>query len=106
MLTEKDKGQVLCFKLVTGEEILAEVVDITATTVHVKTPAAVGLAEQGLALRPWLLFADRSQQECVIAFQSILTAYSPHQEILNGYQAQFGKIVTPQPGIILGQANG
>jgi hypothetical protein len=91
-------------KLATGEELVAEIVTETETTIEFKNPLACVMqrGEQGpmLGFMPWMQAADGP---FTINRDKIITIAEVAQEVKNGYNQIFGAgIVVPPKQLITG----
>lgn len=93
-------------RLITGEEILAEVLQNDETKVIVKNPIRIVVLqnrtkpeEPTIGLAPWTEFS--SDDQFTLDKTHIIIIMSPINEFINQYQATFSKIITPQSGLIL-----
>jgi hypothetical protein len=91
-------------KLVNGEELVAEIVTETETTIEFKNPLACVMqrGEQGpmLGFMPWMQAAEGP---FIISRDKIITIAEVAQEIKNGYNNIFGTgIVVPAKQLITG----
>lgn len=92
-------------KLLTGEEIIAEVTkeDLKTTIKNpirlVIMPSKADPKTPSVGLAPWLEFSE--DKEITIDKSHILAIMNPITEIVNQYNSIFGGIVTPRPGLIL-----
>jgi hypothetical protein len=91
-------------KLVNGEELVAEIVTETETTIEFKNPLACVMqrGEQGpmLGFMPWMQAAEGP---FTISRDKIITIAEVAQEIKNGYNNIFGTgIVVPAKQLITG----
>jgi hypothetical protein len=91
-------------KLVNGEELVAEIVTETETTIEFKNPLACVMqrGEQGpmLGFMPWMQAAEGP---FTISRDKIITIAEVAQEVKNGYNNIFGTgIVVPAKQLITG----
>lgn len=98
----------MMMRLVTGEEILAEVTDETSTTFKykIKNPVRILVVPTKndpktpqVALAPFAEFA--AIKEFGIEKSHVLMVYEPVQEFVNQYKELFGGIITPPKKLIL-----
>lgn len=97
-------------KLVTNEDILAEISSETETQFKIKKPVAIGLAQNpdggvGLGMNPWCVFAKDS--EIAISKSHVICILEVDPQVVNHYNKNFGSgviIATPQEtsSILLG----
>lgn len=52
-------GDIMTFKLVTAEEVIARVEQETPTHYYLKTPMTLSYTQQGVGMTPWLITADK-----------------------------------------------
>lgn len=92
------------FKLVTGENVIAEVVERWENgrdgTYTIDKPFAIIVTKEGIGLMPFDMFGKA--QPIVIKEYHIMFAAEPDPEILAAYKSQTGGIVTPDLGIQTG----
>ena len=87
------------FKLVSGEEIIADVVNSTSDFVQLKNPMVMVIVGEGqLGMMPWLPLAEKP--EVMIKEVNILLSYIPKQDLINHYKRQSGGIVTAGAGAL------
>lgn len=79
--------------LPSGEQLLADVVQVDGGGVHIKTPAILLPAGQGrLAMVPWLPYAETDN----MTLQNVSFMIPPKTDLLNEYNSMFGSgIVIP-----------
>ena len=88
-----------CFKLVSGEEIIADVTNETGEFVGLKNPMVLAMVGEGqLAMYPWLPLAEK--QEHILELRNVMLAYTPESRLLSGYKQKTGGIVTAPAGIL------
>lgn len=83
--------EVKVVKLVTGEEVLANVIE-RDNSVKLNQPMLLLVSPEGLRIIPWLMLGDNSDVE--ISMDKVIVVYKPKAEIINGYKQQTGGIVT------------
>ena len=81
-------------KLVSGEDVIAELVSSSEDAFEFKNPLVIGITERGIATMPLSVVADIKQ--VTLKKQHIIFIASPEEEILNAYKGQFGGILTPR----------
>lgn len=77
---------ILLLKLVTGEEVIADVEE--GDSYLLKKPVRIGLTAEGAATVPLTPFADC--KEITIAKQHVLFTIEPEEDCLNAYRAHYG----------------
>ena len=96
MLIETDKLQendVVSMKLVSGEEVVARFVSITADTIKVKKPHVLVQTPQGVALIPYMLSLPEDAA-ALIDRRVVVIHTKARQEIANGFVQQTSNIMT------------
>ena len=95
-------------KLITTEELLAEVKNETETKVTLKNPTRIvvippqgGQSPKGtnVGLAPWINFSDET--EVTIDKSHIFCIMNPAQEFVNQYNTVFGGLVAPSSKLII-----
>jgi hypothetical protein len=90
---------VKCFKLSSGEEIIAETSNETSEFVNINTPVLLVMVGEGqFAMAPWLPLADT--QDCIISKKDIIVSYIPRVELANDYKQRTGRIVAAPAGVL------
>lgn len=88
-----------CFKIVSGETILADVVNQTGEFVQLKNPLAMLLAGEGQLMLVQYLPLSNSD-ECIIETKHIVLSYEPKPELVSHYKQRTGGIVPASPSIL------
>jgi hypothetical protein len=104
-------NRITILRLVSGEEILTEVVGevstpLGATHLKIKNPVRIIVMPSKLdkeapqvALAPWLHFAANKEQNIPMA--SIILDYEPVPEFVNQHKSLHGGIVVPPTKLVL-----
>ena len=92
------------FKLVNAEEILAETVSETDTSITVRNPLLVVLqrtpqGEVGVGFLPYMSYAEN--KEFTFNKDHVIFAKGVEDSLKNQYNTVFGNIVTPTKKLIL-----
>jgi hypothetical protein len=88
-----------CFKLVNGEEIIADVTNETGTFSGLKNPMVLAIVGEGqLAMFPWIPLAE--SQEHILETRNVIIEYTPNSQIVSGYKQKTGGIVVASPGVL------
>jgi hypothetical protein len=88
-----------CIKFVSGEEVVADVVSETLTSISIKNPLVLIVVGEGqLALMPWLPLAEGS--EFVFDTEKVMISYIPKQELVNTYKQRTGGVVMAGAGAL------
>lgn len=93
-------------KLLTGEEILAKVLPSSDHVVIMENPVRIVVMPNkidpktpNIGFAPWAEFSD--DREFVVDKSHVVAIMTPIKEFVNQYNTMFGKLVTPQSGLIL-----
>jgi hypothetical protein len=93
-------------KLISGEELLTEVLNETSTEVIIKNPVRVIVMpskanpqQPTVGFAPWAEFSDEKQ--FTVHKAHVIVAMKPVQEFVNQYNAMFGGIVAPTSKLIV-----
>lgn len=88
-----------CFKMISGEEILADYTISQDDQIEFENPVVVVIVGEGrLALVPWLPFSDKPK--CIVNEINVITSYEPSEQLINHYKSQMGGIVTAGAGVL------
>lgn len=88
-----------CFKIITGEQVLADVLNETKEFVQLKNPVVLAMVGEGqLGLMPWVPLAEKP--EVTLDTKNVILSYIPKQELINHYKTRTGGIVTAGPGVL------
>jgi len=84
------------FRIITGEEVVAEVVSETDDTVTVKNGLVVLPGAQNVGFAPWATVIDRDNPEIVVSRTHIVYVAELDSGVKKKYNELFGsKLVTP-----------
>jgi len=86
-------------KLVTGEEVLTKYEEVGDTMV-MENPMRLQLSPKGLAMIPLSPFM-KENAKVTIQKKDVLYIVEPDEDVINGYNQQFGGIVVAPPGLVL-----
>lgn len=102
MLTQKQKETpyVHVFKLSTGEEIIANVIEETLTTFVVKNPLQMVMGSRGPQFAPFMMMADTGKP-IPLSKAFIVTNVSPVAELEGQYESITSGIALPQKSSII-----
>jgi len=78
---------ILVLKLVTGEDVLAEVEDKESHYV-LKNPVVIGLTQEGVGTMPLCPFSQ--DKETIIEKHHVVFTNTPEEECRNAYSANYG----------------
>ena len=102
------------FKLLSGENILAEIVSENEESIKIKYPARVTLippkasmqydakASPQIGFGPWLEFTDDVTFD--LNKTHVVVMMNPVKEFVANYESMFSKIIQPNSGLILPQS--
>ena len=83
-------------RIVTGEEIIAEVVGQTDETITVKNGLVVLPSAQGVGFAPWATVISKDEPEINVKKTFIIYVAAVQDDVAQKYNEMFGsKIVTP-----------
>lgn len=82
-------GEVITFKLTSGEELVAKLVEETATHYKLSKPMVIGMGQQGPGLMPYL-FTVKQEKEVKLSKHAVTVA-EPTDEM---FAKQFLKTTT------------
>ena len=93
-------------KMISGDEIICEVVEDSSTNVTIKNPVRVVVIPSKtnpqaptVGFAPWAEFSDEKQ--FTIHKAHVITMMNPVQEFINQYNGMFGGIVAPSSRLIM-----
>ena len=91
------------FRIITGEEIIAELVDENAANVTLKNGLVVIPQAQNIGFAPWSAVVSREKPELEVSRKHIVYIGEVEHSIKEKYDSIYGsKLVTPEPkGLIL-----
>tara|TARA_R100000030_G_scaffold17661_1_gene12057 strand:- start:263 stop:556 length:294 start_codon:yes stop_codon:yes gene_type:complete len=83
-------------RIVTGEEIIAEVVGQTDETITVRNGLVVLPNAQGVGFAPWATVIDKDNPDITMSMQHVVYVVATQEDVANKYNEMFGsKLVTP-----------
>ena len=90
-------------RIVTGEEVIAEVVEENASTVTVRNGLVVIPQAQNIGFAPWSAVVSREKPELEVSRTHIVYVAEVEHNIKEKYNSIYGSnLVTPEPkGLIL-----
>ena len=85
-------------RIVTGEEIIAEVLSETDDTITVQNGLVVLPNAQGVGFAPWATVISKDEPEITMKKTFIVYVASVQNDVAQKYNEMFGsKLVTPSP---------
>lgn len=97
-------NDIVCLKLITGEEVVAEIVERSNAedgNTTIQNPVSVVAANGQAGFAPWFPIAKK-KEPISIPNRMIIAVASADDGVVDAYSSVFGKIVTPSPQIITG----
>ena len=86
------------FRIITGEEIIAEVVDENESTITVRNGLVVIPQPQNIGFAPWSSVVSREKPELEVSRTHIVYVGEVEHAIREKYDSIYGsKLVTPEP---------
>ena len=83
-------------RIVTGEEIIAELVSEEDTTIVVKNGLVVIPSAQGVGFAPWATIISKEKPEITLDKRNLIYIVDLDEEVTKKYNEMFGsKLVTP-----------
>jgi hypothetical protein len=79
-----DINEIYTFKLLTGEELVAKVLEINDATITLKQPISTVLSPQGLQMVP-SLFSSNPDREVLLNISSWAMVSEPREDVRNSY---------------------
>lgn len=93
-------------KMISGEELLAEIINETDTHIEIKNPVRVVVMPTKtnpqtptVGFAPWADFSE--QKNFTIHRAHVIVVMTPVQEFVNQYNQMFGGIVAPSSKLII-----
>jgi hypothetical protein len=93
-------------KMISGEELIAEVVSDQESHITIKNPVRVVVVPTKtnpqtptVGFAPWAEFSE--EKEFTIHKAHVIVTMKPVQEFINQYSAMFGGLVTPSSKLII-----
>ena len=88
-------------KLITGEELLADVTDNSDGSLVLTNPMLIMPRNDGLGMVPWPLLVNYESTYSVTIYErGIICLYEPRAEVVNAYKQQTGGIITAPAGAL------
>ena len=82
-------------RVVTGEEIVAEVVSETDDTVTVQNGLVVLPTGQSVGFAPWATVISKDEPEITMSRKHIIYVAEVQDDVSSKYKEMFGNIITP-----------
>ena len=88
--------EVKLIRVITGEEIIAELVDWSDGMITVKNGLVVLPNAQGVGFAPWATVIDKDNPDITMSMRHVVYVVATQEDVAKKYNEMFGsKIVTP-----------
>lgn len=85
------------FRIITGEEVVAEVVSETETTMTVQNGIVALPTNTGVGFAPWATVISKEKPEITISREHIVYVAEVQEDVAKKYNEMFGsKLITPE----------
>ena len=85
-------------RMITGEEIIAEIVSETDDTITVQNGLVVLPSAQGVGFAPWATVISKDEPEITVKKTFVVYIAAVQDDVAQKYNEMFGsKLVTPSP---------
>jgi hypothetical protein len=82
-------------RVVTGEEIVAEVVSETDDTITVQNALVVLPTNNGVGFAPWATVISKDEPEIIVSRNHLVYVAEVQDDVASKYKEMFGNIITP-----------
>lgn len=82
-------------RVVTGEEIVAEVVSETDDTITVQNALVVLPTNNGVGFAPWATVISKDEPEIIVSRNHLVYVAEVQEDVSSKYKEMFGNIITP-----------
>jgi len=82
-------------RVVTGEEIVAEVVSETDDTITVQNALVVLPTNSGVGFAPWATVVSKDEPEITVSRNHLVYVAEVQDDVSSKYNEMFGNIITP-----------
>ena len=86
---------VTLIRVVTGEEIVAEVVSETDDTITVQNALVVLPTNNGVGFAPWATVVSKDDPEITVSRNHLVYVAEVQEDVASKYKEMFGNIITP-----------
>ena len=84
------------FRIITGEEVIAELVSADANSVVVKNGLVVVPTNNGVGFAPWATVISKDHPEITVSREHVVYIAELQEDIAKKYNEMFGsKLITP-----------
>lgn len=87
--------EVKLIRVITGEEIIAELVDWSDGMITVKNGLVVLPNAQGVGFAPWATVISKDEPEITMSRKHIIYVAEVQDDVSSKYKEMFGNIITP-----------
>jgi hypothetical protein len=96
-----EEGKVICFRLITGDEIIGKITRVTRDEVSIKKPCTIMPGPQGYGLGPATLLGD-PEHPVVYQRSAIVAIMKPRADAEHAYTTfETGLSIPPQQGLVM-----
>ena len=88
-------------RIITGEEVVAEVVEENAASVTLKNSLVVLPSAQNVGFAPWATVIDKTNPIVTVSKTHVVYIADVDESVRNKYSELFGGITTPEKKLIL-----
>jgi len=83
-------------RVVTGEEIVAEIVSETDSTITVQNALVVLPTNNGVGFAPWATVISKDDPEVTVSRNHVIYVVEVQDDVSKKYKEMFGSIITPE----------
>ncbi len=83
-------------RVVTGEEVVAEIVSETDDTITIKNGLVVLPTGQSIGFAPWATVISKEEPEITMNLKHVIYVAEVQDSVSQKYKEMFGNIITPQ----------
>jgi len=82
-------------RVVTGEEVVAEIVSETDDTIIIKNGLVVLPTGQSVGFAPWATVISKDDPEIIMSRNHVIYVVELQDDVASKYKEMFGNIITP-----------
>lgn len=99
-MIQRNNGEIVVFKMTSGEELVARIVSQDSSGYHVTNPLVLITTETGVQFAPFMMMINPKH---LVFIPSPVITGTPSDSMISAYESATGAIVVPpKPSIILG----
>ena len=83
-------------RVVTGEEVVAEVVSETDDTITIQNGLVVLPTNNGVGFAPWATVISKDEPEITMSRNHVIYVAEVQDDVSKKYKEMFGSIITPE----------